>query len=81
MKNNAHINARLEDLFEFIDARAYVNIFRQRKDGKEELLRSNKLYNLLADNEFIGNRSIYDARVIGLTVTLGVVVSILIEEA
>lgn len=80
MKNNAHINARLEDLFEFIDARAYVNIFRQLKDGKEELLRSNKLYNLLADNEFIGNRSIYDARVIGLTVTLGVV-SILIEEA
>ena len=59
---------------------AYVNIFRQLKDGKEELLRSNKLYNLLADNEFIGNRSIYDARVIGLTVTLGVV-SILIEEA
>lgn len=80
MKNNAHINARLEDLFEFMDARAYVNIFRQLKDGKEELLRSNKLYNLLADNEFIGNRSIYDARVIGLTVTLGVV-SILIEEA
>lgn len=80
MKNNAHINARLEDLFEFIDARAYVNIFRQLKDVKEELLRSNKLYNLLADNEFIGNRSIYDARVIGLTVMLGVV-SILIEEA
>ena len=46
MKNNAHINARLEDLFEFMDARAYVNIFRQLKDGKEELLRSNKLYNL-----------------------------------
>lgn len=80
MKNNAHINARLEDLFEFIDARAYVNIFRQRKDGKEELLRSNKLYNLLSDNEFIGNRSIYNARVIGLTVSLGVT-SILIEEA
>lgn len=80
MKNNAHINARLEDLFEFIDARAYVNIFRQRKDGKEELLRSNNLYNLLADNELIGDRSIYNARVIGLSFTLGVT-NILIEEA
>ena len=80
MKNNAHINARLEDLFEILDARAHVSIFKKTDDGKEEILRSNKLYRLLADNEFIGNRAIYNARVIGLTVSFGVT-SILIEEA
>ena len=80
MNNNAIINTRLEDLFEIMDARANVNIFKKTEDGKEELLRSNKLYRLLADNEFIGNCSIYNARVIGLSVALGVT-SILIEEA
>ena len=80
MKNNATILTRLEGLFEVMDPRARVNIFIQRKDGKEELLRSNKLYIILADNEFIGDRSIYNARVIGLSITLGVT-SILIEEA
>ncbi len=79
MKNNAIINTRLEVLLNVIDARANVDIFAQRGD-KQELLRSNKLFVLLADNEFIGNRSIYNAKVIGLNVTLGVV-SILIEEA
>lgn len=79
MENNAIINTRLEDLFEIMDARANVNIFRL-KDGKQELLRSNKLFRILADNEFIGNRSIYNARVIGLSITLGET-SILIEEA
>lgn len=79
MENNAIINTRLEDLFDIMDARANVNIFRTTADGKEELLRSNKLFRLLADNEFIGDRSIYNARVIGLTVALGVA-SILIEE-
>lgn len=78
MKNNAHINARLEDLFEFIDARAYVNIFRQLKDDKEEILRSNKLYILISDDSFISKYGAY--KVIGLTVTFGAV-SILIEEA
>lgn len=79
MKNNAIINTRLEGILNVMDARANVDIFAQRGD-KQELLRSNKLFVLLADNEFIGNRSIYNAKVIGLNVTLGVV-SILIEEA
>lgn len=69
MKNNAHINATLEALLGVMDARAYVNIFRQLKDGKEELLRSNKLYNLLADYEFIDKYGEY--KVIGLTIVLG----------
>lgn len=77
---NATILSTLEALLNVMDARANVNIFKATADGKEELLRSNKLYNLLADNEFIGNRSIYNARVIGLSITLGVT-SILIEEA
>lgn len=79
MEDNAIINTRLEDLLNVMDARANVNIFRL-KDGKQELLRSNKLFRILADNEFIGNRSIYNARVIGLSITLGET-SILIEEA
>lgn len=80
MKNNAHINARLGDLFRSLDAREHVNIFKKTDDGKEEIVRSNKLYRLLADNELIGNPAIYNARVIGLTVTFGVT-SILIKEA
>ena len=80
MKNNAIINTRLEVLLNIMDARANVDIFRATADGKEELLRSNKLFRILADNEFIGDSSIYNARVIGLNVTLGVT-SILIEEA
>ena len=77
---NATILSTLKDLLNVMDARANVNIFRQLKDDKQELLRSNKLFRLLADNEFIGDRSIYNARVIGLSVTLGET-SILIEEA
>ena len=80
MNNNAVIQTRLEELFKVMDPRASVTIFKKAEDNKEELLRSNKLFRLLADNEFIGNRAIYNARVIGFTVTLGVA-SILIEEA
>ena len=79
MKNNAVINMTLGTLLGVMDARANVDIFRL-KDGKEELLRSNKLFRILADNEFIFDRSISNARVVGLNVTLGVT-SILIEEA
>lgn len=77
---NATILTTLEALFEVMDPRATVNIFKETDNGNNELLRSNKLYNLLADNEFIGNRSIYNAKVIGLSIALGVA-SILIEEA
>lgn len=75
---NATILSTLEDLLNVMDARANVDIFIQLKDGKEGLLRSNKIYNLISDPEFIGKYGSY--KVIGLRVTLGVA-SILIEEA
>lgn len=74
---NATIIMTLEALFKVMDPRTNVGIFRQLKDG-QELLRANKLYNLLADNEFIGKYG--SCKVIGLSVALGVT-SILIEEA
>lgn len=80
MKNIAIINTTLGTLFGVMNTRATVNIFRQLNDGNQELLRSNKLFRILADDEFIGDLSIYNARVIGLTIILGVV-DILIEEA
>lgn len=75
---NATILSTLEDLLNVMDARANVDIFIQLKDGKEGLLRSNKIYNLIADPEFIGKYGSY--KVIGLSIALGVT-SILIEEA
>lgn len=75
---NATILTTLENLLNVMDARANVEIFIQLKDGKEGLLRSNKLYNLIADPEFIGKYGSY--KVIGLSIAFGVA-SILIEEA
>ena len=77
MKNNTIINTRLEDLLNVMDARAYVDIFEQVGEY-QELLRSNKIYNLISNQEFIGKYGAY--KVIGLSVTLAVT-SILIEEA
>ena len=54
MENNAIINVTLNELFDVMDPRSRVNIFKMTKDGKEELLRSTKLYRLLSDDEFIG---------------------------
>ena len=75
---NATILTKLEALLDVMDARANVDIFIQLKDGKEGLLRSNKIYNLISDPEFIGKYGSY--KVIGLSIALGVA-SILIEEA
>ena len=69
MINNAIISSRLEPLLNVMDARANVEIFIKRENGSE-LLRGNKLYNLLADDEFIGKYRDYS--VFGLTVMLGV---------
>lgn len=77
---NATILTTLEDLLNVMDARANVNIFRQLKDGNQELLRSNKIYNIISDQEFFGAYNVCEAKVIGLSVALGVA-SILIEEA
>lgn len=78
MKNNAVISAPFEELLASLDARAYVTIFTKLADGKEALLRSNYIYKLLSDDEFIGKFSSY--RVIGLTIILKHI-NILIEEA
>lgn len=75
---NATIISTLEDLLNVMDARANVDIFIQLLGGKEGLLRSNKIYNLIADPEFIGKYGSY--KVIGLSIALGVA-SILVEEA
>jgi len=78
MKSNAVISAPFEELLANLDARAYVTIFTKSEDGKEALLRSNYIYKLLSDDEFIGKFSSY--RVIGLTIILKHI-NILIEEA
>lgn len=75
---NATIISTLEGLLNFMDARASVDVFRQFSDGGQELLRGNKIYNLISDPVFIGKYGSY--KVIGLSVTLGVT-SILVEEA
>lgn len=78
MNDNAVISAPLEELLASLDARAYVTIFTKLADGKEALLRSNYIYKLLSDDEFIGKFSSY--RVIGLTIILKHI-NILIKEA
>ena len=78
MNNNAVISAPLEELLASLDARAYITIFTKSEDSKEALLRSNYIYKLLSDDEFLGKFSNY--RVIGLTIILKHI-NILIEEA
>ena len=78
MENNAIINTRLEQLLNVMDARAYVNIFNKELSKDERLIRSEKLYRLIADDEFLSQFGSF--KVVGLSVTLGVI-SILIEEA
>ena len=78
MENNAFINVTLNELFDFMDPRARVNIFKKTEDGKEELLRSTNLYTLLSDDKFLNKYG--DYKVIGLTIVIGHT-SLLIEEA
>lgn len=57
MKNNAHINCRLEDLLEILDARRTVNIFISEKQS----VKLGYVYEILADKDFIqtyGNNKI-----------------------
>ena len=78
MENNAIINTRLEELFNVMDPRAYVNIFTKTKNGKDAILRSTNIYKLIADDEFIGKYGSYE--VIGLTIILNHT-NLLIKEA
>ena len=71
-----------------MDARTHVNIFNKELSKDERLIRSEMLYSLIADNEFLsqfGSFKVVGLRVtlfkaVGLSATLGVT-SILIEEA
>lgn len=76
---NATIISTLEAILNVMDARASVDIFRQFSDGGQELLRGNKVYNLISDPEFIGKYGSY--KVIGLCSTPFGGANILIEEA
>lgn len=79
MENNAIINTSLVELFKVMDPRANVNIFNKELDVTDErLIRSDKLYKLISDGEFLSEFG--DYKVVGLSIALGVA-SILIEEA
>ena len=76
---NATIITTLGVFLGILDARANIEIFRiVDNSGKQELLRSTKVYNLLGDAEFLGKYGFYKVK--GLSVCFGTV-SILIEEA
>ena len=77
MENNAIVNTRLEELLGVMDPRANVTVFEKAEDGKEVIIASSKLYDILS-GWFVNIYGSY--KVIGLSVTLGVT-SILIEEA
>lgn len=80
MENNAIINSRLKELLEVLDARAAVDIFiMDNERGKEytSILRSARVYELLADNEFMKKYG-RDYEVIGLT--CGLINTILIDK-
>ena len=77
MKNNATINSRLKDLLDILDARAAVNIYLDNNmSGAHLIKRDVKVYELLADNDFI--IGFKNCEVIGLE--CGIVTNILIEN-
>ena len=78
MENNAFINVTLNELFDVMDPRSRVNIFKKTEDGKEELLISTKLYRVLSDDEFIGKYGYY--KITGFVICMRLT-SILIKEA
>ena len=78
MLRNAHINTTLGELFNFLDAKKSVTIFRATGENTQELLRETYLYNLLGDDDFLGKYRGYQVK--GLSTCLASI-SILIEEA
>jgi len=79
MKHNANIRTSLCNLLWVMDAKATLNIFIFKgEDTKEELLESDKVYNLLANSVLTETYGNY--QVIGLAIALNVT-SVLIKEA
>lgn len=74
---NAYINTTLEELFDILDARKCVTIFRATGEDSNELLRETNLYNLLGDVDFLGKYKRYQVK--GLSTCLAHI-SILISE-
>ena len=80
MENNANISARLESLLNVLDARKFVEVFREidtQEMHGQELLRSTPLFYLLSDQEFLGKYGGY--KVVGLRIDF--TLSVLIREA
>lgn len=48
MENNAIVNTRLEELLGVMDPRANVTVFEKAEDGKEVIIASSKLYDILS---------------------------------
>lgn len=72
------ILAQLNSFLDVLDARANIEIFKTVDNtGKQELLRSTKVYNLLGDSEFLGNYGFYKVKRLNVGWR---VVSVLIEE-
>ena len=77
MTNNAIISGFLSDLLNILDARTWVDIFLCEGEGKQSILRSARVYELLANDEFMQTYGRY-YKVVGLT--LGMSTSIKIEK-
>ena len=73
MDNNAIINGRLDCLLNILDARANVDIF----ISETELLKSGKVYEFLADPDFIKT---YARRYYVIGLTVGLSTSIMIAK-
>ena len=76
MEKNATINSRLKDLLDVMDARATVNIFIEREDGKHKSLVFCRVYEVFSSPDF--NRKYKNCEVVGLC--CGLTTNILIKE-
>lgn len=77
MTNNAIISGFLSDLLNILDARTWVDIFLCEGEDKQSILRCARVYELLANDEFMQTYGRY-YKVVGLT--LGMSTSIMITK-
>ena len=52
MTSKQFIIMRLESLFEILEARAIVHVYRLKEDGSNEQIKSGAVYEFLSDTEF-----------------------------